>query len=491
MKRIINIIYLLLLVAIIIMNFFAPINQFILISKNIFVFLFIALTIYTFTTYWSKLLIKKYSPTGTKETLVYVGRVLTFGILLVSFSAFQYNYIQFSGVPFAEGCKYYDQYNNLIYQSEFYESTPELSIRIQDEFNLGFDVEESYILEGVDSIVGDDDISGSNATLELYRLTTVDIQYNIEHKITSVDYKVSQYNNTLSDTYKQTNYYSYNQLINNSYYDQFESSMNESVYQERFDYIVTDELSHHDFISEDYTTIRYYIEDGYESENDILYHLVKDYRNDEGDFINEEVASINYITHDDSYEYLIIPTKDDDINLNITVDIVFKDNQTSYSYVESKNPFSFYYQTTYSSLMGYRNIAIMRSDQTYLSPTEMNSNKVYFMEVFKQSNNSYLIQKQTNSIKILPDYTDSLFQIFDMDYGHKVVNLKYRDRSYIDYLINGELPIDPRVDIYFDRNFSLGSSNTLYKQFDVEYQLKNNKMAHNTLYCNFPFLIFE
>jgi len=480
MKRILNIIFLLLIVAIIIMEIFPPINQLILIIKNVFIFWVLAWAIYTLTTYLSKTLIKRFSLSGIKETFVLIGKVAIFSLLLVSVGVFQFNSFKFSQTPFAEGCKYYDQYNNLIYQSEFYGNTPELNIYAQDEFNLGFEVEEQLMLEDIRTTIGaDQDIQLSHAKLDMYRLTTVDIQYNIDHKIISLNYKVSQYNNTLSETHNQTQYYSFNQIISNSYVDQFESNVNEAVYQNRFDYIITEQLTHHQFVSEDYATIRYYIEDGYESENDTLYHLVKEYENDEGNLVNEEIASINYIRHNEVYEYLITSINHGDTTSNKTIDIVFREKNISYNYRESLNSSVSISQTTYSEFSSYKNISTIRSKE-FLYSGETTSYEVYSFRVLKQINGNFLIQKQLNLYQ----------QIDDTVYGHKVTYLKYTDQSYIDYLRYGENIKDLRGDPYFEYNPGL-TSGLLYKLYDIEYQLANNNITYNTFYSNFAFLIFE
>jgi len=483
MKRILNIIFLLLIVAIIIMEIFPPINQLILIIKNIFIFWVLAWAIYTLTTYLSKTLIKRFSLSGIKETFVLIGKVAIFSLLLVSVGVFQFNSFKFSQTPFAEGCKYYDQYNNLIYHSEFYGNTPELNIYTQDEFNLGFEVEEQFLLEDITTTIGaDHDIQLYHATLDMYRLTTVDIQYNFDHKIISLNYKVSQYNNTLSETHNQTQYYSFNQIISNSFVDQFESNVDEAVFQDCFDYIITEQLTHHQFVSEDYATIRYYIEDGYESENDTLYHLVKEYENDEGNIVNEEVASINYIRQNDIYEYLITPVNHGDTAMSNTIDIIFRDQDTSYDYSQYIDNFSLVwkYQTTYSDFSNYKNISMIRNRES-LNNGEITLSEVYSFRVLKQASNNFLIQKQLNLYQ----------QIDDTVYGHKVTYLKYRDQSYLDYLRNGETVKDLRGNPYFDWGTIFNPNEELYKLYDIEYQIKNSNAAYNTFYSNFPFLIFE
>lgn len=169
------------------MRFYAPINRVALILKHVSLFLIVGIGAYAVTTAIFKKLIIKYNPAGRKETTVYVSRVFSFGLIIILFGSFQLNYVEFSETPMVEGCQYYDKYSNMIYQSKYYTSCPELDIITNNETVLEFNVQEYSIHKDISIPIDSDPILDSQRnTYEDTIYSTIKIEYNENSNISKI-----------------------------------------------------------------------------------------------------------------------------------------------------------------------------------------------------------------------------------------------------------------------------------------------------------------
>ncbi|KFZ25576.1 MAG: hypothetical protein KQ78_02230 [Candidatus Izimaplasma bacterium HR2] len=498
MKKTKTIIAFLLLAINIWMQYYNPLNYIILIIKHMSLFLLVALVAYEVTTVLSKRLIRNYSPTGVKEIMVYVGRVLSFGLIIMLFSTFQYNYIQFNEVTTTEGCKYYDQYNNLIYKSRFYESCPELEILENTDVALSFNVNEYFIIKNENITYSD--ITYEHANLEMRVFTTIHIEYTSEQKIASVDFKSTYHNDTISDEFSGTGYVSFHQQISYSYINNFESTVKEARHIVEYDYLLTNTLEHYQFSEENYSTINYYLEDGYNSTNDIFYHLVKDYTDGEDILQTEEIASINFRVEDDVTSYTIVPLLPEIDKyyfrygknlLNRTIDIVYRENNISWLVNTELENYTNQIMSRYVSINGFKSLKSSSSIKTYNSD-KLQTNHIYKFELLTLASSAYLSQELESSVKIGTDYLDSHYRINKTEYGYSVEYLVFRDQHYINYLIYGESEHSMIYKIYFDEvNYIFTGYNEYEKLFDIEFQLLELKVGDNIFYRDAPYLIYD
>lgn len=493
MKRILNIIYLITGLLVVVTKFLDPINKTILIIRQIAIFWFLAWTAYTLISGLSKALISKFSLTGHKESLVYFGRVLMFTLIIIAIGFFQYDFVQFTQIPYVYGSKYYDQYQNLIYQSEFSQSDPTLNIIYQDDYKLVFNVNEESSVEHVRSNVGIDEIIVLDATINKERLSTIEINYNTDHKIKSVDYRVSQYNKTLSDEGGYTYFYSAHHTIENAYINHFESTVSIADYEIRYKGLPIENLSHYDFDVQDYSQVKYYIEMQDTSEHDAMYYLVKDSTDDEDAKVTEKIAVFYYDAKDDYRSYTIDSLTLGDVRKTAHIEIVLKKDLIDYSHNFNSGNYITEQQAVYSTLSEYERININRMYKRFWASSDDDENEdVYRYKMFKQNQDNYVIEQKNKSSNLDVVFSQELFQIFDEDYGYKVSFLQYREQPYLFYLFSGEREYTCfSCLLYFDQLRLYGFSNYIYPQFNIEYQLLYNNTLGDTFYSSAPYLIFE
>lgn len=218
-------------------------------ARNILLYLTIgyALCIISYYTY-EKLNIKENYQLRVKT--YFYGFILLFMALL---GVVQINYLENHVIPEEMGCKYYDKYNNLIYESILQDGCPsldQLEYQIDDlKETLSFTVRET------------EDNSGRNETLVTsvivtYNVYTDLIGYHLESRYEKVEDGIYTYEGLLRDSMYEYSYY--NITYTNSFV----------VYQE----ISNDSITTIDF--QDYPTIKTIYEmsiTGHDSEESLLY----------------------------------------------------------------------------------------------------------------------------------------------------------------------------------------------------------------------------
>jgi hypothetical protein len=131
----------------IIANNFSRQFQFALIVKYIILFAAMVFTAYTIIEWISKTIIKETQKSENIQNGLRWIKLIAFAIIIMGISTFQINYIKQTEVPSVAACKYFDEYNNLIYQSMYYDICPEINIINQTSDTLEFSVYEFKEIE--------------------------------------------------------------------------------------------------------------------------------------------------------------------------------------------------------------------------------------------------------------------------------------------------------------------------------------------------------
>jgi hypothetical protein len=162
----------------IIANNFSRQFQFALVVKYILLFAAMIFVAYILIEWFSKIIIKENKRTEPIQKGLKWIKLIAFSLILMLISSFQIDYISQTEVPSIAACKYFDEYNNLIYQSMYYDVCPELNVSTHTSDTLEFSVYESKEVEFYDRFVSE--------SLNYH------ITINYENKlITSIDSKTS------------------------------------------------------------------------------------------------------------------------------------------------------------------------------------------------------------------------------------------------------------------------------------------------------------
>ncbi|ERJ11867.1 hypothetical protein [Haloplasma contractile] len=168
-------------VVILYLSYQPPFNSVYFIIKHVVFFLLSAYMIIAWVMNMNRGRI--YNHTGIKNVIGWIVIVI---ILIVSFGLFQFIGIKHYSLPPLRGCSYYDDYNNLVYDTQFVGSCPELQNVIEQETvtgnRLSFTVKEQ----------------SQKVTLE----TEISYQYDELNRIT--DYQIESFYKTHTDEQKDT-----------------------------------------------------------------------------------------------------------------------------------------------------------------------------------------------------------------------------------------------------------------------------------------------
>src|SRR5690554_6133775 len=100
----------------VIANNFSRQFQFALVVKYILLFAAMIFVAYILIEWFSKIIIKENKRTEPIQKGLKWIKLIAFSLILMLISSFQIDYIRQTEVPSIAACKYFDEYNNLIYQ---------------------------------------------------------------------------------------------------------------------------------------------------------------------------------------------------------------------------------------------------------------------------------------------------------------------------------------------------------------------------------------
>lgn len=461
------------------MRFYAPINRVALILRHISLFLLMGIGAYALTTAIFKKFMMKYKPTGAKENALYVGRVASFGVIITLFSLFQFNYIEFSETPQVEGCQYYDEYKNAVYQSKFYGSCPNLNIITNNEGVLEFSVKEYTDSREAATLVMDESTLKKNDHFELEVFSTIRIEYYNDTKVKKIDNKVTYISEINGDENLST-FYSYHKTVENFFDSGYSSTVQEAEITLAYESNQVLNLEHFDFTDDDYSTTRYYLVEGYEfiegyldNIDTISYELHKDFATDNNIIVSEKIANLYSIEEDGKTTYTILPYNltynnwmYQDVD-DIRFDVLFEEDETIWSSEGSNSAADFTSQRIYDrnednllKLNKFEFFASYLSDPNYL--------RILEYRIQLQDSNKYVYsQNVSGPVQFPGDYSNGLFSLIDTDYGTRVESLRFRTQSYFNYLINGE---ESYIELYYEWD-DPADGFSFYKLFNIEFEL--------------------
>lgn len=500
MKKLKIIATILLVVVNIWMRFYAPIVKVALVLKHISLFLLLGIIAYSITTFFLRKIIKRYNPKGTKETIVYVGRSVTFGLLVIVFGVVQFNYIQFSETPYTELCKYYDNYNNLVYETMIYESCPELDIITLNDNIFEFEVSEQTNVYEVAGIAPEQEDLSKWDDYELITNSTIRIEYDDIQRIIKIDQQLVMLSTIgYKEGNLQTNYYGYHKIIDYDYSELFEVTYKEAEVLNKFDGIVDVYTGYYIFDELDYSTIRYYAdnldyreaqpgdnEEPISGDNPISYwhyDLYKEYLDEDSEFITEHKAYIIVIKENGYYMNSVFYPEHDGYDVTHRVDLYHTEDSikrilTKYdSSDHDKIDKNITYENTYPYFINKEtySLSLDSIESTYIEEA------VYRNHM--EGNITYTYSEETDFG--IWEYSPYIYGSIKTEYGYRVSHQRYRNQLYLSNLLNGQYSSDK---IYFEHSrYSYGLRHQIL--FDVDYSLDWIANTKDALYVEPSYIV--
>lgn len=473
------------------MRFYAPIIKVALILKHISLFLLLGIIAYNFTTYLLKRIIKRYNPTGIKETLVYIGRSISFGIVIIIFGLFQFSYIEFSETPYTEICRYYDNYNNLVYESMIYESCPNLNVVELTDTVFEFTVSEySNVYEIAEISPEKEDLSKwDDYAIKLN--TTIRIEYDSKNRITNINQQMTFISNIeYSEGNLKTYKYSYQKIVSNDYSDIFESVYKEAEILFEYDGFVDIYTGHNLFEEIDYEIIRYYVDNlDYREiqpeEHSIktwTYSLNKEYTDENGILGSTYLGRVIVIKENERYRNTFFNEDHDGIDYTYRVDLYHNENEIERKLekydTESHNEID--KSIVYSSEFPYT----IRSETYSLSTDSIEQSYIEDVQYNQHTENdiTYIYSERSNIG--LFNYSPYIYGIQKTEYGYQVLHQRYRNQNYFSYLMNGQFSSDK---VYFeDARYYYGLRYQVL--FNIEYTIDYLANTEDAIYVQPEFI---
>jgi len=492
MKKIKKIIYLILLYIFIYMQYISSLNWIVVFVKHFSIFLGLALISYDVVTAITKTIITKHRLKGVLETIAYIFRVTTFAVLIINISLIQIDYIKFQDVPYTRGCKYYDNYNNLIYQSEYALNCPDLNIVTNNDHTLTFNVTETKTENDFDKfIIDENNYIDNNPVMNIETLKSISFHYDESNRIDLISYQISTLTQVTAEGYDDyQSYNSFHQIIKNEYDD---SSFNQfvSTVSRRFDQFLSSKLTHYTFDEIDYNHKHYYTVVDTKTPDNVMYHLVKDYTEDD-ELKSKIIASIDYTIPDDKvFHYSIkVNKKEHDTIDQRTIDIVLRENDITYS-IKEHSTYTYKYidqfDIIYKQYSDYNRLISSNQNDNYKDGVNINHHTNTYSFVSNVDGNDYLISKSKrgkNSLILSSNEDKNIYLIQSTSYGKRVVYKYLRSQTYFNYLTNGKYKLENK------ENYFNYSQNSKYL-FDLEYQIENTTQSDHLFFNEMPYLHFH
>ena len=492
MKKVQTITAFILLAVNIWMRFYAPIIRMALILKHISLFLLIGIGAYAGTTRIFKRFMKKYKPTGTKENLLYTGRVVSFGLIIILFGLFQFSFVEFSETPYTEKCRYYDNYNNLVYETMIYESCPELSIVELNEYVFEFNVMEHSTIFEISEIAPEQDDLSRWDDYNIEFNTTIRIEYDNDHRITDINQQMTYISQIVYKEGNQKTYiYNYQKLVLNDYANVYESIVKEAELISDYPGLIEMYPEHHLFNETDYEITRYYIADLEHREIQPEEHPISTWTYDLYKEIYSEtdtpeslyLGHIVVIKENGRYRNTFLDDEHDGIDYTYRIDLYHNENNIERHLekydTESHNEID--KTITYSN--DYPYIII---NEIYSWSTD-SIEQAYIEEVFYNQHDDRditYVYSENEDIGIF-DYNPYIYGIQETDYGYRVLHQRYRTQNYFSYLINGQFSSDK---VYLeDARYYYGLRYQIL--FDIEYTIDHLALTEDTIYVQPGFIV--
>ncbi|MFK5883371.1 MAG: hypothetical protein QM489_03415, partial [Candidatus Izemoplasma sp.] len=265
------------------------------ILSNIALFTLIVFIAYLIIDWFTNKLLNK-KLTESKQNIIIFSRVAVFFLVIILIGGSQLIYIQKKDTLYQRRCEYYDQYNNIIYESFYTGVCPDLAIITQNNDQLIFEVNQDAIgsknFEAITSrgIV----LNNVDGDVTLTSLSNITIEYNDNHDITLFDIKLSEYITYTKSGENKAVFYSYHREVKNTIGSSFESIVKEAEYI-AYSAEFIDSLSHFEFNDLDYSKYRLY-ESGIDNIDDPIGDstIIKEQFISETETISEIVLQISH-----------------------------------------------------------------------------------------------------------------------------------------------------------------------------------------------------
>lgn len=261
MKKIINYSLIIFLVMYYV-SIYLPSSNFI---KEMSLYLFLALVTYKIIDYFYIKIMKRTEGKPSLQSFTNLMKVLVFGLVLLGIGFVQINDFKIRKTLYPEGCKYYDLYDNLIYQSLYSGECPKLeNYQDSDDF-ISFSVNESFSGKYSYRFVDDlfvVDYNANGSYLEFSAKSNVEIHYDNNNRIENVIIKSSELIKVREDENDEHASYIYNSYfreVKNLYNeDSFESITRYGEVHDKEFIPTTTDVVHHEFDDKEVTTTRLY-----------------------------------------------------------------------------------------------------------------------------------------------------------------------------------------------------------------------------------------
>lgn len=176
MKKILYVLTGLLLITFISTLFFDDFNIFVQYIRHISLLIVIAILTFVLSNSIAIKIINRYHLHGHKEMFVQLTRVFMFGFVLIGVAYVQFQYINYSIGLNVDYCRYYDKYDNLLYENRFRGDCPEIDIIEQSDETLKLHVLETTVFyQSGNTLI--DDIYYKDAKLYYTRDVTIEANY--------------------------------------------------------------------------------------------------------------------------------------------------------------------------------------------------------------------------------------------------------------------------------------------------------------------------
>lgn len=225
---------------------------------NITIFTLFVFIAFIIIDMFTKLLLKR-NLTEQKQNIVIISRTVVFFLIVVLVGSSQLIYIQKKDTLYQRRCEYYDEYNNIIYESLYVGVCPDLEILVQNDDELVFEVKQEAIgTKNFDTFknrgISIDEVDGS---VNVNSLSNIAIHYDDNHFVSTFDIKLSEYITYYQSGLETQILFSYHRVVENTLGGSFESIVKEAEYLEYSNRFV-EVLSHHVFNDSDYLEYRLY-----------------------------------------------------------------------------------------------------------------------------------------------------------------------------------------------------------------------------------------
>lgn len=377
--------------------------------RNVFLYILIVYIGYVIIRYFTKKLLSD-NPTKKKENIVIITRTIMFILLVVLVGGSQLFYIAKRDTSYLRRCEYYDDYSNIIYESLYIGSCPDIEVLDKNDEELIFRVEEEAI--GITNFntfrnrgIVIDEVDDFVTAVSL---TDIAIKYDENHYVESFNIKLSEYITYSEDGIESQIYYGYHRIVDTIFGENFNTALKEADYIE-YSNGFNEDLAHHQFSDDDYTGFSIYAVDAEETEDSLADTIIiKESVKINGETKSEELLEIRHNNDNTSISAFY------DANWDIPI----------YTQVNLLKLNNFIMK---ESITRTRNIGLTSYDISYFE-----RNGVYYInrlgsvEDFSPNKDfgfeSVYIWYENEEYNYLTNTSNDIIEFHETDYGMKVIN---------------------------------------------------------------------